>query len=111
MRGRGDGVSGRCSAGSSADFAGRRQCSCRETAGRGSWAEARRIADILRKETIGRIQRLTGYGLGRPIQRHALETATLGARLLGWPGAHDLGPAGGPHHRQERQGAPQEHPA
>ncbi|MFD2352898.1 PucR family transcriptional regulator [Nonomuraea ferruginea] len=36
---------------------------------------------------LGRIQRLTGYDLGQPIQRHALETATLGARLLGWPGA------------------------
>ncbi|MFG1946745.1 PucR family transcriptional regulator [Nonomuraea sp. NPDC048826] len=34
---------------------------------------------------LDRIQRLTGYDLSRPIQRHALETATLGARLLGWP--------------------------
>jgi DNA-binding PucR family transcriptional regulator len=35
---------------------------------------------------LERVRRLTGYRLDHPIQRHALETATLGARLLGWPG-------------------------
>ncbi|WP_246080312.1 PucR family transcriptional regulator [Nonomuraea mesophila] len=34
---------------------------------------------------LQRIRELTGYDLNNPIQRHALETATLGARLLGWP--------------------------
>lgn len=35
---------------------------------------------------LDRIRRLTGYDPAQPLQRHALETATLGARLLGWPG-------------------------
>ncbi|MEO3804981.1 helix-turn-helix domain-containing protein [Nonomuraea sp. B1E8] len=35
---------------------------------------------------LERIRALTGYALDNPIQRHALETAALGARLLGWPG-------------------------
>ncbi|TDD38737.1 PucR family transcriptional regulator [Nonomuraea terrae] len=34
---------------------------------------------------LERVRELTGYRLDNPIQRHALETATLGARLLGWP--------------------------
>ncbi|MFD0663301.1 PucR family transcriptional regulator [Thermocatellispora tengchongensis] len=35
---------------------------------------------------LERVRRLTGYDLSNPIQRHAVETAALGARLLGWPG-------------------------
>ncbi|GAA2701983.1 helix-turn-helix domain-containing protein [Nonomuraea recticatena] len=34
---------------------------------------------------LERVRKLTGYDLNNPIQRHAIETATLGARLLGWP--------------------------
>jgi hypothetical protein len=41
---------------------------------------------------LERVRKLTGYDLNSPIQRHAVETATLGARLLGWPD-HDV--AGG----------------
>jgi sugar diacid utilization regulator len=40
---------------------------------------------------LDRVRALTGYDLDNPIQRHAVETATLGARLLGWPDA-EAGP-------------------
>ncbi|WP_188186901.1 PucR family transcriptional regulator [Nonomuraea sp. SYSU D8015] len=48
---------------------------------------ARRLHVGVRTVTyrLERVRELTGYGLNNPIQRHALETATLGARLLGWP--------------------------
>jgi hypothetical protein len=36
---------------------------------------------------LARIHRLTGYDPTSPGQRYTLETAVLGARLLGWPGA------------------------
>ncbi|MBB1254019.1 PucR family transcriptional regulator [Streptomyces alkaliterrae] len=35
---------------------------------------------------LGRIRALTGYDPADAIQRYTLETAVLGARLLGWPG-------------------------
>jgi len=35
---------------------------------------------------LGRIHRLTGYDPSSPEQRYTLETAVLGAHLLGWPG-------------------------
>lgn len=49
---------------------------------------ARRLHVGVRTVTyrLDRVRALTGYDLDHPIQRHALETATLGARLLGWPG-------------------------
>jgi DNA-binding PucR family transcriptional regulator len=34
---------------------------------------------------LARIQELTGYSVTDPFQRYTLETAVLGARLLGWP--------------------------
>jgi hypothetical protein len=36
---------------------------------------------------LARIHRLTGYDPTAPDQRYTLETAVLGARLLGWPGS------------------------
>ncbi|MEU8104864.1 helix-turn-helix domain-containing protein [Nonomuraea muscovyensis] len=49
---------------------------------------ARRLHVGVRTVTyrLQRVRTLTGYDLNHPIQRHAVETATLGARLLGWPG-------------------------
>ena len=43
---------------------------------------------------LERIHRLTGYDPTAPEQRYTLETAMLGARLLGWPQqqAHSAGP-------------------
>ncbi|MFF6888806.1 PucR family transcriptional regulator [Streptomyces sp. NPDC012421] len=35
---------------------------------------------------LARIQRLTGADPGDPVQRYTLQTAVIGARLLGWPG-------------------------
>jgi DNA-binding PucR family transcriptional regulator len=34
---------------------------------------------------LERIRRLTGFSPDDPTQRFTLETAVLGARLLGWP--------------------------
>jgi DNA-binding PucR family transcriptional regulator len=34
---------------------------------------------------LARIRQLTGYAVDDPLQRYTLETAVLGARLLGWP--------------------------
>lgn len=34
---------------------------------------------------LARVQRLTGYDPSEPDQRYTLETAVLGARMLGWP--------------------------
>lgn len=34
---------------------------------------------------LSRIRQLTGYSVTDPLQRYTLETAVLGARLLGWP--------------------------
>ena len=34
---------------------------------------------------LARVQRLTGYDPCSPEQRYTLETAVLGARMLGWP--------------------------
>ncbi|WP_203935210.1 PucR family transcriptional regulator [Virgisporangium ochraceum] len=36
---------------------------------------------------LARIHRLTGYDPTSPVQRYTLETAVIGARLLGWPEA------------------------
>jgi DNA-binding PucR family transcriptional regulator len=41
---------------------------------------------------LDRIRALTGYHPGEPTQRFTLQTAVLGARLLGWP---DVPVAGG----------------
>ncbi|WP_203897393.1 PucR family transcriptional regulator [Virgisporangium aliadipatigenens] len=42
---------------------------------------------------LARVQQLTGYDPVAPAQRYTLETAVLGARMLGWP-ANDLPPRG-----------------
>lgn len=34
---------------------------------------------------LERIKSLTGYDLSDALQRYTLETAAMGARLLGWP--------------------------
>jgi DNA-binding PucR family transcriptional regulator len=34
---------------------------------------------------LARVQQLTGYDPVAPEQRYTLETAVLGARMLGWP--------------------------
>lgn len=36
---------------------------------------------------LARVRELTGYSVDDPLQRYTLETAVLGARLLGWPAA------------------------
>ncbi|WP_395365926.1 PucR family transcriptional regulator [Streptomyces sp. YH02] len=48
---------------------------------------ARRLNLSVRAMTyrLDRIQRLTGADPGDPVQRYTLQTATVGARLLGWP--------------------------
>ncbi|MFG2836963.1 PucR family transcriptional regulator [Streptomyces zaomyceticus] len=48
---------------------------------------ARRLNLSVRAMTyrLDRIQRLTGADPGDPVQRYALQTAVIGARLLGWP--------------------------
>lgn len=48
---------------------------------------ARRLSLSVRAMTyrLDRIHRLTGSDPGDPVQRYTLQTATVGARLLGWP--------------------------
>ncbi|MEU0369681.1 helix-turn-helix domain-containing protein [Streptomyces sp. NPDC006283] len=48
---------------------------------------ARRLNLSVRAMTyrLDRIQHLTGSDPGDPVQRYALQTAVIGARLLGWP--------------------------
>ncbi|MGW6563927.1 PucR family transcriptional regulator [Streptomyces sp. NPDC054975] len=48
---------------------------------------ARRLNLSVRAMTyrLDRIQRLTGADPGDPVQRYTLQTAVVGARLLGWP--------------------------
>ncbi|OAH09875.1 carbohydrate diacid transcriptional activator CdaR [Streptomyces jeddahensis] len=48
---------------------------------------ARRLGLSVRAVTyrLARIRQLTGYDPADPDQRYTLQTATLGARLLGWP--------------------------
>ena len=48
---------------------------------------ARRLHVSVRALTyrLERISRLTGYSLDDALQRYTLETAALGARMLGWP--------------------------
>ncbi|MFB7338610.1 PucR family transcriptional regulator [Streptomyces hydrogenans] len=48
---------------------------------------ARRLALSVRAVTyrLDRIHRLTGSDPGDPMQRYTLQTAAIGARLLGWP--------------------------
>lgn len=48
---------------------------------------ARRLGLSVRAVTyrIARIRQLTGYDPADPHQRYTLQTAELGARLLGWP--------------------------
>jgi hypothetical protein len=48
---------------------------------------ARRLHIGVRTVThrLARISQLTGYSVDDPLQRYTLETAVLGARLLGWP--------------------------
>ncbi|MFJ3905770.1 PucR family transcriptional regulator [Streptomyces sp. NPDC090025] len=50
---------------------------------------ARRLALSVRAMTyrLDRIHRLTGADPGDPTQRYTLQTAVIGARLLGWPDA------------------------
>ncbi|MCX2970975.1 MULTISPECIES: PucR family transcriptional regulator [Streptomyces] len=52
---------------------------------------ARRLGVGVRTLTyrLARIRDLTGYDPGDPLQRYTLETAAMGARLLGWP-EHEL---------------------
>lgn len=52
-----------------------------------STATARRLGISVRAVTyrLGRIRQLTGYDPTDPDQRYTLQTAALGARLLGWP--------------------------
>ncbi|GAA2499864.1 helix-turn-helix domain-containing protein [Streptomyces gobitricini] len=52
-----------------------------------STATARRLGISVRAVTyrLGRIRQLTGYDPADPDQRYTLQTAALGARLLGWP--------------------------
>jgi DNA-binding PucR family transcriptional regulator len=40
---------------------------------------------------LDRVKSLTGYNPGDPAHRHTLQTAVLGAKLLGWP-ANELPP-------------------
>ncbi|MEU9703863.1 helix-turn-helix domain-containing protein [Streptomyces sp. NPDC047981] len=49
---------------------------------------ARRLNLSVRAMTyrLDRIHRLTGADPGDPVQRYTLQTAVVGARLLGWPG-------------------------
>ncbi|WP_432062791.1 PucR family transcriptional regulator [Streptomyces sp. S1] len=49
---------------------------------------ARRLSLSVRAVTyrLDRVHRLTGTDPGDPAQRYALQTAVIGARLLGWPG-------------------------
>ncbi|MER7173980.1 PucR family transcriptional regulator [Streptomyces mesophilus] len=49
---------------------------------------ARRLALSVRAMTyrLERIHTLTGYDPGDPTHRYTLQTAVIGARLLGWPG-------------------------
>lgn len=58
-------------------------------------ATARRLGLSVRAITyrISRIRQLTGYDPADPDQRYTLQTAVLGARLLGWP-SRPLQPAG-----------------
>jgi sugar diacid utilization regulator len=55
-------------------------------------AAARRLGVSPRAVTyrLERIRRLTGFSPDDPTQRFTLETAVLGARLLGWPPTADL---------------------
>ncbi|MBW1603066.1 helix-turn-helix domain-containing protein [Streptomyces sp. JJ66] len=48
---------------------------------------ARRLGVGVRTLTyrLARVKELTGYDHGDPLQRYSLETAAMGARLLGWP--------------------------
>ncbi|WP_315987486.1 PucR family transcriptional regulator [Actinomadura sp. HBU206391] len=48
---------------------------------------ARRLHIGVRTVTyrLSRVRQLTGYSTEDPLQRYTLETAVLGARLLGWP--------------------------
>ncbi|WP_151483944.1 PucR family transcriptional regulator [Streptomyces albicerus] len=57
------------------------ECGCVNT------TTARRLALSVRSVTyrITRIRQLTGYDPADPDQRYTLQTAVLGARLLGWP--------------------------
>ena len=50
-------------------------------------AAARQLHLSVRAVTyrLDRIRSLTGYHPGEPTQRFTLQTAVLGARLLGWP--------------------------
>jgi DNA-binding PucR family transcriptional regulator len=50
-------------------------------------ATARKLTLSVRAVTyrIARIRQLTGYDPADPDQRYTLQTAVLGARLLGWP--------------------------
>jgi hypothetical protein len=52
-----------------------------------STAAARRLGVSARAVAyrLERVRRLTGYGPDEPTQRFTLETAVMGARLLGWP--------------------------
>lgn len=67
-------------------------------------AAARRLRLSPRAVTyrLERIRRLTGFAPDDPTQRFTLETAVLGARLLGWPngfhqpGTDDTAPSGRP---------------
>ncbi|MFF8957836.1 PucR family transcriptional regulator [Streptomyces sp. NPDC014894] len=49
---------------------------------------ARRLSLSVRATTyrLDRIHRLTGADPGDPVHRYTLQTAVIGARLLGWPG-------------------------
>jgi hypothetical protein len=57
------------------------------TAGGNAAAAARALHLSVRAMTyrLARVHRLTGYDPGSPQHRYTLETAVLGARLLGWP--------------------------
>ncbi|MEV0600386.1 helix-turn-helix domain-containing protein [Streptomyces sp. NPDC050315] len=55
---------------------------------------ARRLSLSVRALTyrLDRIHQLTGADPADPVHRYSLQTAVIGARLLGWP-ANDIGPA------------------
>ncbi|MFI1014406.1 PucR family transcriptional regulator [Streptomyces sp. NPDC020965] len=60
-------------------------------------AAARRLSLSVRAMTyrLDRIRRLTGSDPGDPVHRYTLQTAFIGARLLGWPLSPDGGPSAG----------------
>nr|WP_269204618.1 helix-turn-helix domain-containing protein [Motilibacter deserti] len=55
----------------------------------GNQAEAARLLHLSTRALLYRLERieaLTAYSLDDPVQRYALQTAAVGARLLGWAG-------------------------